>query len=287
MPGLDIFLPSLKLPAYVCRNCGYWQRSFAKPTDCPVCKDFRHILPLCGWSFYNVDEASKAFLTAWEEILPGVWHFWNDPVEGIGSHSYLLQHCTGNVVFEGATVYSVEALKHIASLGGVRLASASHPHTYGALWQLQDHFDADIALHKDDLDWSNAFQVTHPFDDQLDLSPMLRLIHAGIHFAGQSFLVDDKNKIIFCGDAMKFDLKKDQPRCAMAISSHKSFVRNISLTPDEILHYRSVFCQSKFEKVYTPFEQVHNVDFRLMDRYLDMLAVQYPQANFIKLSELC
>lgn len=286
MPGLDIFLPSLELSPYVCRNCGFWQRSLLKPLDCPICKDFRHILPPSGWSFYSVQEASDAFLMDWEEILPGLWHFWNDPVDGIGSHAYLLQREQGNIVFEGATVYSAQALEHITHLGGVRFASASHPHTYGALWQLQDCFDANIALHKDDLIWTNAFRVTHPFDDKLEFSSGLRLLHAGVHFAGQAFLVDDDRELIFCGDAMKFDLEENHPRNAVAISSHKSFVRSIPLTPDEIARYRAVFRQYKFSKIYSPFEQVHNVDSDLMGSYLSRLADTYPQTNFTKISEL-
>ena len=286
MPGLDIFLPSLRLPPYVCRNCGFWQRNLSKPLDCPICKDFRHILPLSEWSFYDFREASEAFPMDWEEMLPGLWHFWNDPVDGIGSHAYLLQREQGNVVFEGATVYSAQALEHMTCLGGVRFASASHPHTYGALWQLQDHFDANIALHKDDLNWTNAFRVTHPFDGKLEFSSELRLLHAGVHFAGQAFLVDDERRLIFCGDAMKFDLEEKQPQTALAISCHKSFVRSIPLTPDEIACYRAVFRQYKFDKIYSPFEQVHNVDSNLIDRYLSRLADAYPQTNFIKIDEL-
>ena len=286
MPGLSIFLPSLSLPAYVCRNCGFWQRNFSKPLDCPVCKDFRHILPPGGWSFYNLQEASETFLMDWEEILPGLWHFWNDPVDGIGSHSYLVQREQGNIIFEGATVYSAQALEHIDSLGGVRFASASHPHTYGAMWQLQDHFDANIAIHKEDLGWTNAFQVTHPFDEKLEFSAEHRLLHAGVHFAGQAFMVDDKFGIIFCGDAMKFDLEEKDLRFATGISSHKSFVRSISLTQGEISCYRSAFSQYKFDKIYSPFEQVHNVNSEVVDRYFLHLTDSYPKTNFTKLSEL-
>ena len=286
MPGLDIFLPSLKLPAFVCRNCGFWQRNFVKPLDCPICKDYRHILPPGGWSFYSFEEARETFLMDWEEILPGLWHFWNNPVDGIGSHSYLIQHDKGNVIFEGATVYSPNALKHIASLGGVQFASASHPHTYGALWQLQDHFHAHIALHEGDLDWTNAFQVTHPFDEELEFSPRSRLLQAGVHFKGQAFLVHDDLGIIFCGDAMKFDLDQKHPRSAVGISSHKSFVRSISLTPKEIGYYRAAFGQYRFDKVYSPFEQVHNVGSELVDKFFSRLSDQYPETKFINLSEL-
>ena len=85
---------------------------------------------------------------------------------------------------------------------------------------------------------------------------------------------------------MKFDLQKNNPRQAVAISSHKSFVRSISLTPDEITRYRTVFRQYKFDMVYSPFEQVHNVSSELIDRYFSRLAEQFPQANFIELINL-
>lgn len=285
MPGLEIFLPSLKLPAFVCRNCGFWQRSLEKPIDCPICKDYRHILPPNGWSFYDAKEAKQAYAMKWEEILPGVWHFWNDPVEGIGSHSYLIKNSAGNILFEGATIYSNEALEWISHLGGVRFASASHPHTYGALWQLQDFFDAHIALHTGDLGWSNAFQVTHPFDDQLFLCPTVRLIHAGVHFEGHSFLVNEDKKIVFCGDSMKFDFLANNLHSAIGISSHKSFVRNIPLSPSESAKYRNIFCQIDFDIAFSPFEQVFNVNSKLVDNYFLMQSQGSLHANFYKLSD--
>lgn len=286
MPGLDIFLPSLRSPAYVCRNCGFWQRKFVKPSDCAVCQDYRHILPSQEWSFYNLEQATLAFPMKWEEMLPGLWRFWNDPVDGIGSHSYLILHEQGNVVFEGATVYSADAIEQIKKLGGVRFVTASHPHTYGAIWQIQELFQANVVLHKADLGWSNAFQVTHPFDEQFDFTAVTRLLHAGVHFDGQAFLYNEDLKIIFCGDAMKIDLDENNSRSAIAISTHKSFVRNISLTRSEINQYRKVFGQYKFDKVFTPFEQTYNLDSQLVDRYLIKLSNEYPQANFIQLNEL-
>ena len=286
MPGLIPFLPSLQLPAYVCRNCGFWQRHFAKPSDCPLCNDARHVLPANGWSFYDFDEACQAFPMHWEELLPGLWHFWNDPVDGIGSHSYLIQHRMGNVVFEGATAYSGEALKFMDTLGGVQFASASHPHTYGALWQLQDHFDANIALHVADFDWSNSLRVTHPFDEKLELFSDLRLLHAGVHFAGQAFLLDEERGILFCGDALKFDLDRNDPRLAIAISSHKSFVRSVPLTPKETERYRKIFRACHFSKTYSPFEQVHNVGSDIVERFLLCLIDSFPQPNFIEISSL-
>lgn len=286
MPGLTPFLPSLQLPAYVCRNCGFWQRHFARPSDCPLCRDARHVLPPHGWSFYNLEEARQAFPMHWEEMLPGLWRFWNDPVDGIGSHSYLIQNNSGNLIFEGATVYSAAALEFIDILGGVDFAAASHPHTYGALWQLQDHFEAKIALHPADLAWTSALRVTHPFDQELLLSPQLRLLHAGVHFAGQAFLHDAYHGVLFCGDALKFDLDRQSACRAVAISAHKSFVRGVPLTPGEAESYREVFRRFPFEKTYSPFEQAHNVDSALVDRFLARAIAEYPQPEFVGIDSL-
>lgn len=286
MPGLLPFLPSLELPAYVCRNCGFWQRHFAEPIDCPLCKDARHVLPPNGWSFYALKNAREAFPMHWEEMLPGLWRFWNDPVDGIGSHSYFIQNPHGNIIFEGATVYSEAALEFMKTLGGVRFAAASHPHTYGALWQLQDHFEANIALHPADLEWTVAQRVTHPFDEKLELSPGLRLLHAGVHFAGQAFLFDQDHGILFCGDALKFELAQDDTRRAISISSHKSFVRSVPLTPREAESYRSVFQQFPFDKTYSPFEQVHNVGSTQVDQFLSRIIDEFPQPQFIEINSL-
>lgn len=286
MPGLAPFLPALQMPTYVCRNCGFWQRDFLRPTNCPLCRDARHVLPVGGWEFYDLEEACEAFPMHWEELLSGLWRFWNDPVDGIGSHSYLIQNNHGNVIFEGATVYSKNALEFMKTLGGVHFAAASHPHTYGALWQLQDNFDAHIALHTADFSWSSAFRVTHPFDEELELCPKLRLFHAGVHFAGQAFLYDEKHGVLFCGDALKFDLDRENARCAIAISSHKSFVRSVPLTPNETALYRQVFRSCLFDKTYSPFEQVHNVGSERVDQFLARIIEEYPQPNFIEIHSL-
>ena len=116
-------------------------------------------------------EAQALYPCHWEELEPGLWRFWNDPVSGIGSMSYLLQSQAGNLMFEGCAAFSPEALAFIAGLGGVQVLSASHPHSYGALWQIQDRFDPELCLHPGDLAWSAAVCVTWPFDSVLEPLP--------------------------------------------------------------------------------------------------------------------
>ncbi len=274
-PGLSPFVAALRLPAHVCTNCGWWQRHFAMPPSCPMCLDARHVVPQDGWRFLALAEAQRAFPCRWEELDTGAWRFWNDPVEGIGPSSYLLQTAAGNVVFEGCTVFSDDALAAMAALGGVDVLSASHPHAYGALWQLQDRFDPELALAAGDFAWSAALQVTWPFDDRLEPLPGIELHRTGGHFDGHTVLFDRARRLLLCGDALKFELSPDDRRAATTISAHKAFVRGVPLTPHELRRYRDVFAALDFTQSWTPFEQVRNsgrtealalIDAQLADR---------------------
>lgn len=251
-----------------------------------MCLDSRHVVPIDAWVFRQPGQASEDFPMHWEELLPGVWRFWNDPVDGIGSHSYLICKPAGNVLFEGAAIYSEAALAKIQALGGVQVVSASHPHSYGALWQIQDHFDAGVALHTADFAWSGAFRVTHPFDTSLELVSGLRLIHTGVHFAGHAVLHDTHRGILFCGDALKFEFNSSDPRVAVSISTHKAFVRGVPLTIKETQHYKEIFSALAFTRTYTPFEQIHNVDSATVKAFLERVEREYPQPEFINVDAL-
>ena len=257
-PGYLPFAGALDLPAYVCDNCGHWQRYFAAPPSCPMCLDARHVTPQDGWRFWTEDQARERFPCHWAEVESGVWRFWNEPVSGIGPSGYLIQTEAGNMGFEGCTVFSEAALAHIATLGGLQVLSASHPHSYGAIWQLQDRFDPELALAAGDFAWSAALHVSWPWDDRLDPLPGLELHRTGGHFAGHAVLFDRTRRILFCGDALKFEHDPHDARRAMTISAHKAFVRGVPLTPRELERYRAVFAPLDFVQTWTPFEQARN-----------------------------
>ncbi len=285
-PGYLPFKDALDLPAFFCDNCGFWQRSFAPPPSCPLCIDARHVMPQHGWRFRDAAEAEASFPCHWTEMEPGIWRFWNDPVEGIGSHSYLIRTPGGNLMFEGCAVYSADALAAIATLGGVQVLAASHPHSYGALWQIQDRFDPEVALHPGDLSWSAAVCVTWPFDDELEPLPGLTLHCTAGHFDGHTVLHDRARRILFCGDALKFELDPADPRAARTISTHKAFVRGIPLTPGELRRYRRVFAALDFTNTWTPFEQVRNVGRREVLALIDGMLARRPHAAPVPLGDL-
>jgi hypothetical protein len=285
-PGYLPFKGALELPTFLCDNCGFWQRHFDTPPSCPLCLDARHVVPQTGWHFRTLAEAQADFPCHWEELENGVWRFWNDPVSGIGSMSYLLQGPAGNLMFEGCAAFSAEALAFIASLGGVQVLSASHPHSYGALWQIQDRFDPELALHPGDLAWSGAVRVTWPFDDILEPLPGLTLHLTAGHFDGHTVLHDRNRGILFCGDALKFELDPRDRRCATTISAHKAFVRGIPLTPNELRRYRDVFAPLPFDQTWTPFEQVRNSGRREALALIDSMLAIRPHAYPVPLAEL-
>ena len=285
-PGYLPFKGALDLPAFVCDNCGFWQRHFERPSSCPLCLDARHVVPQDRWRFWTQDEARERFPCHWAEVEPGVWKFWNDPVSGIGPSSYLVQTPNGNMVFEGAGVYSREALDHMAALGGVAVLSASHPHSYGAILQVQDRFDPELALHPGDLAWSGALQVSWPFDGMLEPLPGLELHLTAGHFDGHSVLYDRSRRILFCGDALKFELDPADPRRALTISAHKAFVRGIPLTPGELRRYREVFGTLDFVQTWTPFEQAANSGRREALALIDSMLATRPHAYPVRLEEL-
>jgi hypothetical protein len=247
---------------YCCSNCGYWQRRFAEPTVCPVCEDVRHVLPEDGFEFFSPEEVDGAFACSWEELDGGIWRYTVEPKLGIGPSGYLIETSQGNVAFEGAGWYSDAALDHMESLGGVDHAAASHPHAYGALWRVKERFEARLAVGVEDLRWTGAFArgPELPLGERLELLPGVELLKTGGHFDGHSVLYLSGRGVLFCGDALKFELDDALSRgsTAHAISCHKGFVRRIPLTHGEVGRYREVFEPLEFHTTITTFEAVTN-----------------------------
>ncbi len=237
---------------FLCTNCGFWQTHFAAPMTCPVCTDFRHTPPEGGFTFLPADEVARTTRCAWAEDDLGVVTFQTEPSFGIGPHGYLIPHPTGNVFFDGAGWYSPEALDLIAARGGLQWLSASHPHAYGALWQLQSCFEPTVAIQAEDLPWTGAFAVTRPFDDCLELAPGLTLWHTGGHFPGHTILHWAERRALFAGDMIKFH--HDGGGRLTGLSTHKAFNRRIPMSHAEIRRYRVVVAELNFDRVYTTFE---------------------------------
>lgn len=275
----------MALTMWLCTNCGFWQRHFATPPTCPVCSDHRHVLPDDGYAFLSPDEAGARLTTRWVELEPGVWRFTLSEPVGIGPSGYLIEHPEGNVAFEAAGWYSEAALAHIEDRGGIRWATASHAHSFGALWQLVERFAPEVPLQVADLDWARAFTATRPYDSRLRLAGELTLYHTGGHFAGHQVLHDAARGILFSGDALKLELDPEDERRATGISCHKAFVRGVPLTAAELRGYRGVFAPLPFGQTWTPFEQGANAGRAAALALIDEQLAGRPHARFIDVVE--
>lgn len=272
----------MPLSPFACSNCGHWQSHFAVPPACPICSDVRNDLPEEGWDFRTPADLAPILSHHRREVVPGIWEFWSAPRFGLDSHGWLLMEdgpC-GNVAFEAAPFYDEDGLRAIEALGGIGTLAASHPHGYGALWQLQRRFEPVLLIQKDDLQWTKAFRVTHPYDERHEIRPGLVLHHTGGHYEGHAILHDARRGAVFVGDALKLDLDADGQ--VAALSCHKAYHKQIPLSPNEARRYRSVFEALEFDTVFTPFECATGVPraavLELLDRQVTGAASTRPVA---------
>lgn len=250
----------MPLEHYACSNCGHWQIWFTGQTPilCPICCDTRNALPEDGWEFRDEAWAEASFETSWREVAHDLWAFTASPKFGLGATGWLILREDGNVMFESCPWYSAAALEKIRALGGIRTLAASHPHGYGALWQLQREFDPVLTIHRADIPYSKAFRVNRPADDMHEIAPGLTLHHVGGHYEGHSVLHDMGARRLFVGDSLK--IEQEGFGISTAISCHKAFHYEIPLTHDELARYVAVFRQLPFETALTPFEYAPDVD---------------------------
>lgn len=257
----------IMLTHYTCVNCGFWQNYFAAPPVCPVCSDVRNALPEDGWKFVSDAELLESerrgdVKCAWREIDDGIWMFSNETPLGIGSSGYLIQRETGNIAFESPGWWTEKAIEQLDKLGGVKFISASHPHGFGAIYQLEENFPgATIAFQREAVQFTKALAVNLVFDELLAIDEATTLYHVGGHYEGQAVLHYAPRRILFCGDALKFDV--DERGETVAISCHKAFHKQIPLSKKEIKKYWEVLSALDFKQVCTPFE--HSPDARTED----------------------
>ncbi len=260
-----------RLTPYVCTNCGFWQRYFATPPDCPVCLDFRHPLPPGGWQFLTADHVAQTHASSWREVLPGVWMIETQPGLGIGPAGWLIETDSGNVHWEGAGWTDDAALDWMASRGGVQVLGFSHAHVLGSAWRVASRFRPDVVVQTAQLPWAQALPVSWPFGSRERLDCGLEIVHTGGHTQGHSVLFWPERRLVFCGDAFKFKL--DAQGRATHVSTHKAYDAHIPLSREDARSYRDTFGSLDFDGLVSPWEAVPTQSkaavLHLLDRQID------------------
>ena len=189
-PGYLPFAGALDLPAFFCDNCGFWQRHFEAPPACPLCLDARHVVPQAGWSFRTLAEAQALYPCHWEELEPGLWRFWNEPVSGIGSMSYLLQGAAGNMMFEGCAAFSPGRWPSSRSSAACRCWQPPIPTATARSGRSRTGSTPNSRSIPATSPGRRALCVTWPFDALLEPLPGLELHLTAGHFDGHTVLYD-------------------------------------------------------------------------------------------------
>ena len=243
----------MTLAHYMCTHCGGWQEYFATPPSCFVCSDVRNALPEDGYTFQTEPELrARGLETHWRYVAPTIVQLWTTPQLGIGSCGYVVLREEGNVGFEAASFYTDAALSFLESMGGLRTLSCSHPHGMGALWQLQRAFDPEVVVHRDAVRFTKAFEVDVTFDDTWTLAEGCTLHHVGGHYEGQAVLHAERERALFCGDALKFE--HGAHGSLVGLSCHKAFHKRIPLSHEELRTHRHVIGALAFEQAFSPFD---------------------------------
>ncbi|MCQ8184665.1 hypothetical protein [Parvularcula maris] len=258
----------MALTHYACTHCGGWLLWFEgkQPLSCPVCMDPRNALPENGFSFVTLAEAQSGRTTEITRVAPNLRVARETPALGLGSAGWLVSTDSGTVSIEAAGCYSDSALSEIGSLHRI---AATHPHGYGAMWQLQAHSSAPVSIHRLDIPHTKAFKVTMPLDDQGHLAPSIRYRKLGGHYDGQCAFYDEEGACLFLGDALKVDYGTSGE--AVALSVHKGFHYAIPLTHSEIRRYREVAESFPFRNVATTFDYAEGLSREFVLAFYDKL----------------
>ena len=269
------------LTPYVCTNCGFWQRHFAVPPACPVCTDYRHPLPPDGWRFLAADDVESSHVTAWREVLDGVWMIESEPAVGIGPAGWLVETEHGAVHWEGAGWTSDAALDWMADRGGVRFLGFSHAHVLGSAWRVAERFRPEVVVQSEQLPWAQALPVSWPFGARAALADGLDLVHTGGHTPGHSVLHWARRRLVFCGDAFKFKL--DAEGRATHVSTHKAYDAHVPLSPDDARAYRATFGALGADGLVTPWEAVPEGGVAAAMHLLEVQLAGRPTADWVEI----
>ena len=122
---------------------------------------------------------------------------------GIGQRAILLQTSAGNVLWDCIAFIDQVTIDFIKEKGGIKAIVISHPHFYTTHLEWARIFECLIYTNKDDSEW--LFRDDKEGRRKLvsgvnEIVPGVKVIQAGGHFDGSSFLLWEKK--LFIADTM-------------------------------------------------------------------------------------
>ena len=174
---------------FICTTCGVQTAASATPPErCLICDDERQYPARHGLEWTTGEELRETHRNRMTEIEPNLFGIGTDPPFAIGQRALLVCTAHGNVLWDCISLLDDQTVGRIADLGGIDTIAISHPHFYASMVDWATVFDARILLHAADREWVMRPdpRIQYWDEDQRDVNPEVRLIHAGGHFPGST-----------------------------------------------------------------------------------------------------
>lgn len=177
---------------FVCEACGtQYPPSPVPPRSCAICTDSRQYVPKSGQSWTTLEKLRVAHRNVFHQHEPHLIGLGTTPDFAIGQRALLLQTENGNFLWDCISLLHDATIEIVRGLGGLRGIAISHPHYYTTMLEWSRAFgDAPIYLHAADREWVMRSGGAIQFWDgwQNEISPGVKLVHCGGHFAGGTVL---------------------------------------------------------------------------------------------------
>ncbi|MDE2378046.1 MBL fold metallo-hydrolase [Bradyrhizobium sp.] len=179
------------MPLWTCETCGaQFPPGKAPPAACPVCEDERQFVGWKGQSWLTREALTQAHGIVGRDDL-GLIGIGLEPAFAIGQRALLVPQGDGCVMWDCIPLATDDAIRYVASLGGLKAIAVSHPHYYGAVADWSDTFGGvPIYLHADDRAFVTRphHAIVHWTGDRHPISEDVLLLRTGGHFAGATML---------------------------------------------------------------------------------------------------
>lgn len=235
---------------FICETCGtQYAASEQPPARCAICEDDRQYV---GWDGqrWTTHAALAEKHAARIEEQHGILALGLTPAFAIDQRAFLIPTKEENILWEGLSVVTDEAVEAIRSRGGLDRIVISHPHFYSSMGEWSDAFGGvPITLHEADREW---VQRPHPAidfwsGDTLSISDVT-LIRCGGHFTGSTALHwpggPRAGGALFSGDALQVGLDRRH------VSFMYSYPNLVPMRTSEVVAMRERLSSYEFEDVF-------------------------------------
>ncbi|PIJ46162.1 MBL fold metallo-hydrolase [Tatumella sp. OPLPL6] len=235
----------------LCTACGTsYAVDAAAPDHCKICLDERQYVPVKGQQWIEGGQLTTTHCNHWTQHQPQLFSLQTVPEFAIGQRAFIIQTPEGNILWDCIACLDEATKTLIHALGGLTAIALSHPHYYTTMQDWAAEFNAPIYLHSDDQQWimrrSPAIKLWE--GESLSLTPQIRLIRLGGHFAGGSVLHwSTEEGVLLAGDIIQVTPGAD------AVSFMWSYPNLLPLPAQSVCSIRDRLAPLRFAKIYGAF----------------------------------